>query len=344
MKNKFYYILLAALILTLNSNGQDVHFSQFLQTPQLTNPGATGVFNGKVRGFLNYRTQWSSLGDAYKTYAASVDLPVSKKKNNAYFGLGLNFYKDAAGSSDFGNTMVGLSASGILPVANNHTFSLGLQAGYGQYSANLSNLTWGNQFNGSEFDLGLNNNESIANQASKYLDVGAGIYYQFKNTSNQFLGTEVSSFDIGISGYHLNKPKQSFLSNTESEIPMKFLVQASGTFDIPSSRIAIQPSMFYAIQGPFTEITPGVLLKYKIGGTTKYTGFFTDGAFYLGAHYRIKDAIIPQLYFEFTDYMIGFSYDYNNSSLSSATGGNGGFEISFRYINKPKALQRASFK
>jgi len=344
MKKRNIYTLSILALLTFSVSAQDVHFSQFLQTPQLINPGATGVFGGKVRGFLNYRTQWSSLGNAYKTYAASIDMPISKRRNNAYFGLGLNFYKDAAGSADFGNTMVGLSASGILPVAKNHTFSLGLQAGYGQYSANLSSLTWGSQFNGSEFDLALNNNESIVNQSSKYLDVGAGFLYQFKNTSNHFLGTKMSSFDIGVSGFHLNKPKQSFLSNTESEISMKIIAQFSGTFDIPSSKIALQPSMFYAIQGPHTEITPGFLLKYKMGGQTKYTGFFKESAFYIGAHYRVKDAIIPQLYFEFADYMIGFSYDYNNSSLASATGGNGGFEISFRYINKPKALQRASFR
>ena len=42
--------------------------------------------------------------------------------------------------------------------------------------------------------------------------------------------------------------------------------------------------------------------------------------------------------------MLGISYDYNNSDLSSITGGYGGLEISIRYVNKPKALQRASFK
>ena len=36
--------------------GQDVHFSQFSQTPQLINPGATGVFNGSFRGIINYKT------------------------------------------------------------------------------------------------------------------------------------------------------------------------------------------------------------------------------------------------------------------------------------------------
>ena len=87
-----------------NADAQDVHFSQFGQTPQLINPGATGVFDGNVRGILNYRTQWGAFGNPYTTYAASVDMPIAKGNGqNAYFGLGANFYKDIAGAADFGN-------------------------------------------------------------------------------------------------------------------------------------------------------------------------------------------------------------------------------------------------
>ncbi len=330
---------------SLGVNAQDVHFSQFGQTPQLINPGATGVFDGSVRAILNYRSQWSSFGDAFTTYAASFDAPIAKGNGrHAYFGIGTNFYKDVAGKSDFGNFQAGLSFSGILPIADNHTISLGIQGAYGQYSASLARLTWGNQFNGEEFDLEVNPNETFSIQSSRYFDLGTGIYYEFKNTTTEFLGSDMSSFNVGVAGYHLNKPKQDFLSDTEDEIPMKIIAQFSGTFDMKSSSLSLIPSMFYAIQGPHKEITPGLLFKIRMGNSTKYTGLFKQGAVYFGSHYRVGDAIIPQVYLEFTDYMIGVSYDYNNSALSSVTGGNGGFEISIRYINRPKAIQRASFK
>ena len=154
----------------------------------------------------------------------------------------------------------------------------------------------------------------------------------------------MSSFNFGIAGYHLNKPKQDFFSDTEDEIPMKIITQFSGTFDITNTQVSLVPSVFYAIQGPYKEITPGMLFKIKFGNSTKYSGLFKQGAIYFGSHYRLKDAIIPEVYFEFTDYVIGVSYDYNNSDLNTVTGGNGGFEVSIRYINKPKAIQRASFK
>ncbi len=345
MRKVLLIVLLTCGVVLNKTNAQDVHFSQFGQTPQLINPGATGVFDGKFRGIANYRTQWGAFGNPYTTYAASFDMPLVKGNGKkAYFGLGANFYKDVAGASDFGNFLGGLSVSGVLPVADNHSFSLGLQAGYGQYSANLASLTWGSQFNGLEFDRELNSNESFGIRSPKYFDLGAGLFYEFRNTTAAFFGSDISSFNIGIAGYHLNKPKQDFLTGTEDEIPMKIVSQFSGTFDIRGSKVALVPSMFYAIQGPYQETMPGMLIKIKMGNSTKYTGFFKQGAVYFGAHYRLKDAIVPQLYIEFTDYMIGVSYDYNNSDLSSVTGGNGGVEISVRYINRPKALQRASFR
>jgi len=344
MSSKKIYSLVLTFMMSMLVWSQDVHFSQFSQTPQLINPAATGVFNGAVRAHLNYRSQWAGIG-AFKTYAASIDMPIAKGNGQkAYFGVGANFYKDVAGDSDFGNFLGSLSFSGILPIKRNHTVALGLQAGFGQYSANLSKLTWGSQFNGEEFDTDLNSNEVFSSQAPKFVDLGAGIFYEFKNTTAEFLGTDLSKFNLGIAGFHLNKPKQDFFSLDEGEIQMKIVSQFSGTFDIRGSKLALVPSMFYAFQGPHTELTSGMLFKYRLGSSTKYTGFFKEGAIYFGAHYRLKDAIIPQVYLEFTDYMIGVSYDYNNSELSNVTGGNGGFEISVRYTAKPKAIQRASFK
>ena len=341
---KIIFVLLLSLI-EITVHAQDVHFSQFGQTPQLINPGASGVFNGSVRANLNYRSQWSAFGDAFNTYAASFDLPIARGNGkHAYIGLGGNFYKDVAGEGDFGNFLAGLSLSGVLPLGENHTLSVGIQPAFGQYSANLAKLTWGSQFNGEEFDTELNSNESFGINSSKYFDLGTGVYYSFRNSSIAFLGNDISSFNVGIAGYHLNTPKQEFLNDTEDEIPMKFIGQFSGTFDLKDSKLSLVPSMFYAMQGPYREFTPGLLFKIRIGSTTKYTGIFKESAVYFGSHYRVKDAIIPQVYLEFSDYMIGVSYDYNNSQLSSATGGNGGFEISIRYINKPKALQRSSFR
>lgn len=344
MKLKNNIFLVGFVILFKFSLAQDVHFSQFVQTPQLINPGATGSFLGSFRGILNYKTQWGAMGSPYKTYAASIDMPIAKGNGKkGYLGLGASFYKDVAGDANFGNFLGGISVAGILPISEYHNFSVGIHLGLGQYSAQISNLTWGNQFDGEKFDTKINSNESTGLNSNLYPDLGAGFYYEYKNSTRFFLGSDLKSFNLGIAAYHINQPKQNFLGVSDDALKMKFIGQFSGTFDIANSKVALVPSLFYAKQSKYQEVTAGVLLKIKFGEETKYTGFFKQSAFYFGAHYRISDAIIPQVYLEFTDYMIGISYDYNNSNLSDVTHGNGGFEISLKYVNKPKAIMRSSF-
>lgn len=343
------FIFVFAVLISMNAVAQDVHFSQFGQTPQLINPGATGVYDGDFRAFLNYRSQWGNVGNGYKTYAASFDAPIKFKKGRgrgkgAYLGVGLNFYRDVAGASNFGTTQTALSVSGILPVSDQHTFSVGLQGALGQNSVDLNSLTWGSQFNGEAFDPTVNSNELYGLNSTSFFDLGAGLFYEFKTGGSTFLGSDVSSFNVGISGYHLNKPKQEFLSNTKDALPRKIVTQFSATIDLGDIPLSLYPSVFYAVQSNNKEITPGLLFKLEKGHDTKYSGMFKSAALYLGAHYRVGDAIIPELYLEFTDYMVGISYDFNNSDFSNVRGGASSIELSFRYIHHPKALQRASFR
>ncbi|MDG1475832.1 MAG: PorP/SprF family type IX secretion system membrane protein [Vicingaceae bacterium] len=342
-------VLLFVGFISMKVVAQDVHFSQFGQTPQLINPAATGVFEGNVRAFLNYRTQWTGIGKGFRTYAASFDAPLRFKKGRrrnqgAYLGLGLNFYNDVAGTSNFGSSQTSISVSGILPISEQHKFSLGIQTGLGQNSVNLSSLTWGNQYNGLAFDTQLATNELYGLRSSQYLDLGAGVFYEFKTEGTSFLSSDVSSFNVGVAGYHLNEPAQEFLAFTTDNLPMKIVAQFSGTFDLGLVPLSLVPSVFYATQASSKEITPGMLLKFRRGHETKYSGMFKEAAIYFGAHYRVGDAIIPEIYLEFTDYMIGFSYDYSNSDLAKSAGGANGIEFSIRYIHQNKALQRASFR
>ena len=258
-------------------------------------------------------------------------------------GVGLNFYNDVAGSSNFGTSQASISISGILPITRKHKLSLGIQGGLGQNSVDLNTVTWGSQFDGEEFDTQLGSNELFGLRSSQYFDLGAGVFYEFKMEEQSFLSSDVSSFNLGIAGYHLNQPMQQFLTHTVDKLPMKIVAQFSGTFDLGTIPFSLVPSMFYVVQGATQEITPGMLLKLRTGHETKYSGMFKEAALYFGAHYRIGDAIIPEIYLEFTDYMIGFSYDFSNSDLASAVGSNGGVEFSIRYIHQKKALKRASF-
>src|SRR5688572_18104538 len=78
---------------------QDIHFSQYAETPSSINPALAGVtYNTRVVG--NYRTQWSSLGTQYQTIGLSFDQTIKfRKLRNNYFAMALNVFRDQAGDA-----------------------------------------------------------------------------------------------------------------------------------------------------------------------------------------------------------------------------------------------------
>ncbi|MGH2644329.1 MAG: type IX secretion system membrane protein PorP/SprF, partial [Chitinophagaceae bacterium] len=53
------------------SHAQDIHLSQFYETPLLRNPALAGIFTGDYRVELVYRNQWASVTIPYQTGALS---------------------------------------------------------------------------------------------------------------------------------------------------------------------------------------------------------------------------------------------------------------------------------
>ena len=68
------------ILISLSITAQDIHFTMYDAMPIITNPAAAGVFNGDVRGVLNYRNQWAGIGNPYKTYAFMIDGGLFKNK------------------------------------------------------------------------------------------------------------------------------------------------------------------------------------------------------------------------------------------------------------------------
>src|SRR3954470_22838478 len=66
-------ILLLAVTIGLKGYSQDIHFSQYEQTPSLVNPALTGV-QSVVRASVIYKDQWRSVTVPYTTYGASFEM------------------------------------------------------------------------------------------------------------------------------------------------------------------------------------------------------------------------------------------------------------------------------
>ncbi|MEY4904396.1 MAG: hypothetical protein RLZZ292_2211, partial [Bacteroidota bacterium] len=89
MKRIKLFTLCLALLGTIAANAQDIHFSQFYQSPLNLNPALTGVMNCNQRLTANFRNQWAAIlrGNAYNTYSASYDQRVPVGRYD-YWGVG----------------------------------------------------------------------------------------------------------------------------------------------------------------------------------------------------------------------------------------------------------------
>lgn len=328
-------------VLSVETFSQDIHFAQLSEIPLVLNPGLTGVFDGYYRGILNYRNQWPAMGKPYNTFAVSADAPFEIKRKGAYIGGGINFYSDKAGDAKFGTTQANLSASAILPVGNQSKLSVGLQFGMGQHSVLLSEIQWPNQYNGMQYDPSIAPNESMAKNSFSYFDVGAGLNYHVSNVIGNIHGNDIRRFNIGAAFFHANMPLQKFTSVSSENLYGRLVVNTSLRYDFTGTRAGIVPSAIYMLQGPASELNFGTLIRYKLHEGTKVTGFYIESAFSAGVHCRWGDAISPQVYFEFSDYAFGISYDFNVSSYGQVQKSSGGLEISFRYASMKGAVRKS---
>ena len=99
--------LLISCGLCIGSSAQDLHFSQFFNSPLTTNPANTGFIpDGDYRLGINYRNQWSAVMTVpYKTMSAYGDAQVMRNKfENGWIGLGGGILHDVAGSGNLTST------------------------------------------------------------------------------------------------------------------------------------------------------------------------------------------------------------------------------------------------
>src|SRR3954453_20307541 len=83
------------------SYAQDIHFSQFFQTPLLRNPSLAGIYTGDIRVQAVFRDQWNSVTDAYKTGSLNGEYKMPVGKQDDYLTVGLQLLYDRAGTIDW---------------------------------------------------------------------------------------------------------------------------------------------------------------------------------------------------------------------------------------------------
>lgn len=350
---KIFYKLLILFFVGLlanKTNAQDIHFSQFLYAPLTLNPANAGQMQFDKRLSLNYRNQWRSVSSPFKTFAFSYDMPLFPKgwKNNN-LGIGVSVFNDRAGDSQMGVTQFNIAIADHVWLDKFNMLSAAVQGGFGQRSIDVSQVTWGNQYDGTGYDPNIASGENYAGSSDVYADFGAGLKWNYSNNK----GSGLSSHDLfkarfGISYYHFNKPKQSFYGfQTEPLLP-KLCLHGGFVLGTKKKEISFLPDFFYWRQGPSQQLVFGGLIRYALVSKDRRYAYSDNAALLIGMFWRNKDAFIFSTQLEYDHYAIGVSYDINSSSLSAASRYRGAMEISLRYTglnpfnNKRQAIFKAN--
>lgn len=305
-----------------NLTAQDVHFSQYSEYPQYVNPALVGLFEGNFRVNLGAKSQWGFNNNAYKTIIFNADANLFRGNlSNDYMGAGIFVLSDKAGDSRFTTNAFGISVAYHKGLNDkfNHFISIGLQAGIKQKSMDLTKLVFEDQYqngntNGNTAETGLNN------LSLTFPDFSAGINYYVNANDN-------ITFYTGFSYNHIKKNNVSFYDNVEEILQNRNSIYGGIDF-ITNNNIEISPKILYQFQNPSKEIIAGLMFKYIMQEHYQKPAQY----FAVGFYNRFSDAVYFVGKYSMYNFSLGISYDINTSTLSEASGGKGGPEISIGYI------------
>jgi hypothetical protein len=142
-----------------------------------------------------------------------------------------------------------------------------------------------------------------------------------------------NNYYFGVSAYHLNRPKESFLGVDTINVPIRITGHAGGYFPIAGSPSTIYLSGLYNRQAGAHEVVFGGAWAVSASQDEQNPVNFYAGAW--GRFSNVTDAVIPYVGLDYGSFSLGVTYDVNVSSLKTASQNRGGIEISLIYIKKP---------
>lgn len=315
-QHKQLFILVSYLCLAFIATAQDLHFSQFMNSPLLTNPANTGFIpDADYRIGGNYRSQWTSVPVPYKTASVWGDAQLFRNKiENGWVGVGAVILSDAAGRGNLRSNKVYASVAYHQMLGLSSLITAGFNAGYASKRIDITKLSFDNQWNGKFFDAGAPSGEAfLTNTKTSYFDLQVGMNYAYFPTENAYI-------NAGLSVHHINKPKETFFTNSNNEVPRRYIAFLNGSFKMNDDWI-LNPNSYFSSQAKAREFVVGGNAAYNVKG---------DGSIVVfgGAYYRWADAGIAMVGIEMKNIRFTFTYDATMSNLSSFNKANGAWEFS----------------
>lgn len=347
MKNTTFrlrHLLLPAFALfVFTLSAQDIHFSQFGNSPLNLNPGLTGAFGGDMRFVANYRNQWrvsSTPLVPYLTFAGSVENKIyyNKGKYDRYITAGVLFDYDRQGDLRLTSTQIGIPISFTHVLGRNRFITVGVTPAFGQRAFSTNSISFDAQWIDCVYDpsADVRENQLFQNTSLKYFDLSAGANLRFQSDQDR------TRLDFGGGMHHINRPNHDFWNYDLSEEPgqvrlrSKMSLYAIGLVQLTEA-MDIVGQVQYQKQGAYQNLVYGLGGRFHLN-RNKYE----ELALQIGVDFRHRysDAFIPHAEILWRTWTLGFSYDMNSwSEVKKASNGRGGPEVSLIYrLYKVKPL------
>ena len=318
---KYYIVLLVLLFSNKVASAQDPNFSQFIASPLSINPALTSNGESSWRAMSNVRTQWVGIGSSYITQSLSVDGKLKKLDDDNYLGIGGMVIAEKAMDGIFKSTYININTAYHLSLDNKGN-GLAVRLGYINNNTRIdfSQLSFDQQLSSIGFDRTLPAGEPSLSNATSFSSACAGIMYTYDN-DNTFL-------NLGAAGYRFVKSNRSVLDDNTQYISPRYDIHADfGT--ALNDRVNLNVSAVHMIQNGTSNTSIGT----SFGLVQNANDFNSEQLrmLNLGMFYKVGNAIIPYVGYNYNAFQFGFSYDVNVSSVKSGSMSARSFEISFMY-------------
>ena len=309
----------------LSTFSQDIHFSQFFNTPLATGPGSIGMFDGDYRASGVFRQQWRSVTHPSRSLGLGGD--AKNFLGMEGLGAGVWLYNDRAGDSRLKtfHLSIGGSWTERLGGSDEHALTGGLQLGFTSLSLDRSALSFDSQYNGFYYDPGSDNGENFGRDAMVHADLHAGLVYRYNPAPREVI-------QVGLGLFNLTTPDIGFLDEPGVPLDMRAAFHVITQFPV-SERVDILPMLNYMAQGRFRELDLGGAVRL-----IQMEKFGLRRAVRLGAYYRAADAGYLYAGVEYDAWDVGISYDINFSDLVPASRHRGAIEFTAIYILRKTPL------
>lgn len=330
---KKFFLLGVFMLAGLFVKAQDPVFSQFYNAPVYLNPALIGdEENFLVQ--LSHRSQWRSLVFPYNTTQISMIAPLFYDKHRRpeghFGGIGVSIYNDEAGEGDNFKTTGGNASFAYnlqFEEENTNRLTFAMQFGLINRRINEDVLQWGQQYDvtipGYNEEIVPEDVDMIEN--STLFDISAGTFWRYYASENT---KKIRSVYAGFVASHLNNPDQSVIEGMRSYLPLIYRLHGGLVYGF-TERISLSANLLTVLQDQENQTNIGAFASYMLPVQT--SGKFSNLLTRVGTWYRWKDSFILNIDFLTDNFQLGFSYDWNVTSLKYNNNGAGAYEITLGY-------------